>query len=70
MLSFSSEGRDREETLGSAQTVFGRVLGKNFRFLGSKILVRNATKGVGLKVKGSELDLKLEVCNVRVQLRV
>lgn len=72
MLPFSCESRDGEETLDSrgitAQTVFGRVLEKNLRFVGSKIAVRKTTKGViwtggcvGLKVKRFELDLKLEV---------
>ena len=61
LLSFSCDGRDGEETLDSrgvtAQTVFGRVLEKTLRFVGSKIRVRKTTKGViwtggcvGLKV--------------------
>lgn len=81
MLSFSCESRDGEETLDSqgitAQTVFDRVLEKNLRFVGSQRLVRKTTKGViwtggcvGLKVKRFELDLKLEVCNIRMGLGV
>lgn len=81
LLSFSCEGRDGEKTLDSrgitAQTVFGRVLEKNLRFVGAKILVRETSKGViwtggcvGLKVKRFELDLKLEVYNIRMGLGV
>lgn len=57
--------------------MFDRALEKNLRFVGSQRLVRKTTKAViwtggcvGLKVKKFELDLKLEVCNIRVELGV
>lgn len=56
----------------------GRVLEKeSFRFAGSKIPVRNTTKGVawtggcvGVKARRSELDLNFEIFNIRMGLRL